>query len=321
MDICDILRKEGSKWIYDIKELKRFIEEISINFTSKEELQKYIGVYKGFLNIIEKKHNIKFDYNFSENKRPIYQSYDWCYQKYIIEQKTYEEMANEIGVTKRVIQKWCCEKHKLNKSTIKKYLKLNDMQNKLIKASILGDGHIAKKEDQPYFTVGHAENQKEYLYWKYNILSNLCNKKPSVRDNRVRSFNGKEYECQRFYHFNTRVIEDLKIIRGTPTIDILKELDEFMFSIFILDDGSKKNVSWEICLADYNEEEKKIFIDVCINKLKLNPKIKKDRRYILFDSISSRKIDGFILNSIPNNLDIVKQKVLKGGNANEYEIQ
>ena len=65
----------------------------------------------------------------NSNFKAIYQNYDWCYQKFIVENKSHKEMADEAGCSLRVIQKWCSEKHKLNKRTFKENKHLSDKQS------------------------------------------------------------------------------------------------------------------------------------------------------------------------------------------------
>lgn len=316
MKIEEILHKNKlNHWEYDIEKLKVFVEEESKKYVGKGELCKAMGVYTDFLNNVEKKNNIKFNYNFNVGKfnpdfKAIYQDYNWCYQKYIIERKTYQEMADELGCSKRVIEKWCCERHQLNKHTMRKYLKLNTTQRKLITVSLLGDGHIDKRENQPIFIVSHAENQKEYLYWKYNILKDLCNKEPSIVNGKAKDFNGEYYFCQTQYRINTKIIDELAEIRNMTKQEIIKQLDKFQLSIFFLDDGYRSNSNWELCFATFNVNEKSLFIDMLKDKFGLVGKIKKDVRYFELNSDSSRKLDDIILKNIPNDLDIIKYKII-----------
>lgn len=59
-----------------------------------------------------------------------------------------------------------------------------------------------------------------------------------------------------------------------------------------------------------NGKEKEYLINTLKDKFKLETHLEKDVRYLLFNSTSSRKIDALILKCIPNELDIVKYKIL-----------
>ena len=56
-----------------------------------------------------KKNSIKFT--------APYQNYDWCFERFINKGMSHQEMADEIGVSKRVIQKWCVERFHIYAST------------------------------------------------------------------------------------------------------------------------------------------------------------------------------------------------------------
>lgn len=253
----------------------------------------------------------KYMKNNNPKFKAIYQDYEWCYQKYIIEGKSHIEMAKEANCSLRVIQKWCSEKHKLNKRTFKENKRLSDKQRELIMFSLLGDGHIDKRETQPIFIISHAENQKDYLYWKYDILKDLCQSEPMYYSECYSTFStGEQYLCKPHYRFGTRIINDLIPIREMSKSEIINQLNEFGICIHLLDDGSRSNSNWQVCVADFNELDKELYIKKCKEDLSLNCHTLKDDRYIQFDAISSRKIDELILSYLPNDLDIVKYKII-----------
>ena len=255
---------------------------------------------------------IKTSYKNSINYKAIYQDYDWCYQKFIVEQKSFKEMAIEAECSKRVIEKWCGEKFKLNNHTLKDYIKLSDIQKQVIMFGLLGDGHIDKREKFPMYIESHAENQKDYLLWKYDILKNLCNKEPFYSKPCSRLINGTLCNVQGQYRLNTKVVSELSQIRNMSKKHIINELNEFGLSLHMLDDGCRGKYNWELCVAEYNTEEKDLYISVCLDKFNLHCHTKKDDRYIIFDSASSKILDNIILNNVPNNLDIINYKILIG---------
>jgi hypothetical protein len=249
-------------------------------------------------------HNSKF--------KAIYQDYDWCYQKFIIENKNYKEISEEANCSLRVIQKWFSEKYKLNWRTRKNILSLNKKQIDLIIGSILGDGHIDKRPKYPNFIVSNSENQKEYLYWKYDIMKNLCNKEPTYNEPFVQKFpNGKEYLCQSFYKFQTRTMNCLVEYRDLSIYERIERLNEFSLSIFFLDDGSRNKNAWELCVAMFNDEDKKLFIKLMHDKFNIDGHYKDcDNRYFRINTEESKKVTEMILKNIPNELDVVKDKII-----------
>lgn len=239
-----------------------------------------------------------------------YQSYDWCYERYINKGISMKEMAAEAGASLRVIQKWCSEKHGLNEWTFKKEKKLTDLQKQIIMFGKLGDGHIDRRENQPMYIESHAENQKDYLFWKWSILKDLCHHEPVYYPPKSREFNGKIYDTQAMYRLNTRIIDDLKPIRNMDIKDIIIQLNDLGLSLHMLDDGFRAHSNWQLCLADYSQDEIDLYIKTCKEKFSLLAKQLKDNRYIQFDAESTRKIDTIILDNIQNDLDVVKYKIL-----------
>ena len=174
----------------------------------------------------------------------------------------------------------------------------------------MGDGHIDKRPDQPIYIESHSEGEKDYLFWKYKELKDLCNSEPKYHKEAFYNFGtDKEYLCQPFYRFETRIINQLKEIREMSRYDKINQLNEFGLCLHVLDDGYRGDV-WELCLAEYTEEEINLYIRLCKQRLDLICLQKKDDRYISFDAKSSRKIDDLILQIMPKELDIVKKKIL-----------
>ena len=249
--------------------------------------------------------------------KAVYQDYDWCYERYINRGMTHQEMADECGATKRVVEKWCSQIHKLNNHTFRKLKKLNDMQKQIIMFGRLGDGHIDRRQDQPMYIECHAEDEKDYLFWKYSFLKDICNQEPVYYKESYNSFgNEKKYLCKPFYRLNTKILDDLYEIRNMSRIEIISKLNELGFCLHILDDGTRNNL-WEVCLAEWSMEEIELYKNTCYEKFGLIGNSNKDIRYFTFNAFSSLKIDQMILNNIPNNLDIVHKKILDNDKIKE----
>lgn len=230
------------------------------------------------------------------------------FEQIITQSKTPTEIANEYGYTTRVVEKWAYEKFNLSNRTYKNLATITPRQRMLILAGTLGDGHIDKREKYPIYIEVHAENQKEYLFWKYELLKNLCMSKPTYKKPCKKIFNEKEYSVQGQYRFTTRAIQQLDEIRKMDRIDKIMELDEFGISLHILDDGYRGSSGWEICLAEWSEEE----IDAYMSKLKsfgAEPRRLHDKRYVGISASTSKTIDMVILKNVPNNIDIIKNKI------------
>jgi len=317
-------KNELNNWEYELSKLIIYIEDLSKKCSGENELNIKLGVYQGFINRLIKKHNLKLNLKYdiksnNPNFKAIYQNYEWCYEKYIIKGLNHKEMAKEANCSKRVIEKWCQEKHGITQKYRQIIKKLNNIQHNLIIGSMLGDGHIDKRETQPIFIVSHAENQKDYLYWKYDILKDLCNIPPTHRPEEIRIFFDKEYLCQKSYRICTRIYDCLLNYRSMTNINLLNQMNEFSFAIWILDDAYRKSSNWELCVAEYKQEEIDYAISLFSRLWDLISYQNKDKRYITFDAESSRKIDKIILNNIPNDLDIIKYKITNNDNLSNQQ--
>lgn len=245
------------------------------------------------------------------NFKAIYQDYDWCYEYYVNQGLNHEEMADIAGCSKRVIEKWCQEKHhidtyfRMNKKT------LNTQQIDLIIGSLLGDGHIDKRENFPLFIVSHAENQKDYLYYKYNIMKDLCEMIPTKYSGRQQyKIVNSICDCQDFYRFNTRTYNAFGPFREMSKIDLIHKLNEYSFSIWMLDDGHcDEKGYWELCAPLATDEERHTLVDVLLNKFGVTALNQKDNRYFRFHTDDSFKITEILLRNIPNHLDIIQDKI------------
>lgn len=244
--------------------------------------------------------------------KAIYQDYDWCYEHFISLGMSHQEMADLSGCKKRTIEKWCTEIHRLDTYARINKKTLNNRQQDLIIGSLLGDGHIDKREKFPLFIVSHAENQKDYLYYKYEIMKDLCRMTPTKYNGEEKTFsNGKTYMCQDSYRFNTGSYYELDKYRKLSKLSLVKMLNEYSFAIWILDDAyhDKSKNLWELCSAMMNREENELALQILKEKFSIIGHVEKDSRYIQFDVPSSRTINEIILRNIPNELDVIQCKI------------
>ena len=298
--------KKGSEWI---DEEVKILEECYSQYMPLLEIQSrlpnrsYASISAkasklGFNNKYIKPNNAKF--------KAEYNDYNWCYERLVNRSMSIADIALESGYSERVLQKWIYEKHHLD---YKRDFKLNDIQKMLVTSGCLGDGHISK--DLTYIE-SHAENQKDYIYWKYNILKNMCNiPEPTYYPATIKYFGDMQYNCQPSYRITTREIVDLENIRNMPRYDKIDCLDALGYSTHFLDDGSYNGYNWNVCLAEWTLEEEKLYIEKLKKLFGVKSWLKKDTRYITVDKESSDIMNSIILNNIPKELDIIKYKILK----------
>jgi hypothetical protein len=302
---------DNDKRIFWTKAEEEKLLNLVLKSTHYKEISKILNKSVNAIN--SKVNSLKIDtseiYKNNPKYKAIYQNYDWCYQKYIIEGLNHDEMALEAGCEKRVVEKWCCERHRLTQEYRKIHKQLSDKQKDLIIGSMLGDGHIDRREDQPMFIVVHAENQKDYLYYKYELLKDFCNIPPTRIEATYREFNSKMYLCQPTYRICTRIHDCFLDYRNKTYKYLLGLMNEYSFCIWMLDDACRSNSNWQLCIAEYTEEDVATALYILKNKFNLSVKQEKDKRYLRFNADSSRLIDKIILRNIPNELDIIKYKI------------
>ena len=132
--------------------------------------------------------------------------------------------------------------------------------------------------------------------------------KPEVE--RYFNSNHKVSLCQKHYRFCTRVHDCLKYYRSLNYSGLLNLINEYSFCIWMLDDGYRDSSNWRLCVAEYTNEDVNLAINLFKQKWEIKAWREKDDRYLIFDAISTRKIDKIILNIIPNDFDIIQYKLL-----------
>ncbi len=238
---------------------------------------------------------------------PLYRNREWLETQKITLNKTNAQIAKEFGFTERVVEKWVGIYGFGNRKY--KFLKhLTTEQIQLIEASLLGDGHISQNLS---FIVSHNEQQKDYLFWKFRLLENLCSHAPTYYPGKEKEVRGQRVFEKPSYRFNTRFLYDLQALRDKPKIDIINNLTEFQISIWMLDDGYRGPYNWELCFGKLGEQEKNAALEI-FTKFGIDGAVRNyDPRYVRFCAENSRKIDDIILHSVPNNLDIIQTKIFK----------
>lgn len=290
---------------------QRFLEwckENSIRFGSYEDMGKKLGMDGSCFKRLMNDYHMELVFDPKARMTPkLYKDKDWLFHEVIELNKKADQIAKENGWTPRVVKKWMGILG-INNNSYKNMKKLSDKQKELISFSLLGDGCIATND---IFIVSHSIKQKDYLFWKYYLLKDLCNKEPSYYAGQQKIIRGKEVFTQPCYRFGTKKITELGEIRNKPISEIINSLNNFGISIWFLDDGYRGS-DWELCVASYTEEEKQLILSK-FNQLGFPSAHlgNYDPRYLYFSANDSRKIDEVILEEIPNELDIIKYKILE----------
>ena len=311
----EVRKISGRFWT---KEEVELLKEMYERGDSCEEIAK--AVHHGAKGIRGKAVSMGFERKIFSKHDPrmtaIYKDKNWCYDRYIVKHKSYDEMAAEANCSKRVIEKWCSDVYGYNLHTYRHFARLTHIEREIVMSGRLGDGHITKG-DKPLYIEVHAEDQKEYLYWKYEQLKTIQTSPPKITLGSVKFFNGKGYNCQNSYRLSTAVLDELGEIRDMSKIDIIDNLTELGVALYFLDDASRSYSNWSLCTGVLTDDEVEHLIAVLCDRFGITMWRNKDKRYATVDAPSSNIIDGFIVKNLPRDMDIIQHKIYKKSKQGE----
>ena len=153
--------------------------------------------------------------------------------------------------------------------------------------SLLGDGRLecrsagVRHPITARFRVHHGEKQKEYVFWKYEMLKNFVSQKPQeiIWDNPKRNLHEVSW------YFHTRSSVELGIIykyfyrNGGKMLP--QNIDQFInprsLAIWFMDDGSNNGNNFTISTHSFSLEEHERIIRFFKNKFGIAGTIVKDR--------------------------------------------
>lgn len=144
---------------------------------------------------------------------------------------------------------------------ISKNIPITQIQKEFIIGCVLGDGSLIKDKGciNPRFTCEHSIKQKEYAYYKYNILNGLSphiryNKRitPDKRNNniyesytvRLNTSPSLLWCYNQFYKSGTKQI----------TKSILNYYTPFAIAIHYMDDGYKDSYGYKLATQSFNNK-------------------------------------------------------------------
>jgi hypothetical protein len=196
----------------------------------------------------------------------------------------------------------------------------SDFQKSILIGSILGDGHLEKRNHlkNALFREDHAINQIEWLKWKYNNLKPFTTSEMWVRDRGSKALmpdgNGgkREYNIQKVCSFSTGVHPYLTYLHGLfyengckvlPKDFINDNFDLVSLAVLIGDDGNFCENSVRICTDNFKKDD--VFFLADIFSRYYNSRItireeKKDKFRIVFTSVKQDiEFFGKIKNILP----------------------
>ncbi len=123
-----------------------------------------------------------------------------------------------------------------------KDIPLTNLQRQMLLGSLLGDACVwrAKPTFNSYIKIDHSARQKEYVWWKYEMLKNIVSAPPRECNTSGNSFEGNFRAC-RFATRSLPCITELHELVGKKKEITQKWLDEINHPIalatWLMDDG------------------------------------------------------------------------------------
>ena len=157
----------------------------------------------------------------------------------------------------------------------------------VIIGSLLGDARLEcrskgiRAKYTARFRVHHGYKQKEYVWWKYEILKDLVSREPRE----ITCINKRRNLKEVSWYFHTKSLKNFGIIheifykkgvKRFPT-EILPILSDKMLAIWYMDDGSNNGGNITLNTHSFSLEDQQIIADFLKEKYHINPTIVKDR--------------------------------------------
>ena len=152
-------------------------------------------------------------------------------------------------------------------------LSFSQKQLMFIIGSILGDGYLDTTTRGYSLRIHHGITQKEYVEFKYSLISNFVNSKPKRSGNayyfRTVSHSLLSQLRSIFYSDHKKVI---------PKLFLRKNFDPFALAIWIMDDGAADKNQLRINTQSFSLEENLWLIKFLQTKFGIKSTINVDRR-------------------------------------------
>lgn len=169
-----------------------------------------------------------------------------------------------------------------------KSLPIDSLQYSLIIGSLLGDGtmRVGKGAANANFKVEQGLQQKEFTFWKYEILNSLVLTEPkvSMRYDENRLPYEKSWWFRTVRHpFLTEIYNRFYVTDGYRAgkkivpLDIQKDLNSFALAVWIMDDGSYSDGKIDISTYAFSIEEIILLQKVIQDNFDCTAKYYKDR--------------------------------------------
>ena len=171
---------------------------------------------------------------------------------------------------------------------IKNDIEISAKQKSFIIGSLLGDGtmRLGKGAVNTNFKVEQGLEQKDFVFWKYEILKNLVFTEPKISYRN--DSNGNKYQKSWWFRtirhpllteiFDRFYIKDgYKTGRKIVPIDLIKDLDAFGLTVWIMDDGSYSRGKIDVSTYSFQLPEINLLCEILQKNFGVHMKYYRDR--------------------------------------------
>jgi LAGLIDADG DNA endonuclease family len=181
---------------------------------------------------------------------------------------------------------------------------LTDLQRDFVIGSLLGDAYLMPTTAGCCLRVSHGEQQRLYVDWKFEIISDLVRTAPRA--------------CGRSYYFRTVTHPDFSGLReafyapgaskGIPIDLIERELTAFGLAIWFMDDGATDRNQLRINTQGFSRDENLVLAEFLHAKFGITVQLNKDKdRHRL--RIAAKSVDRFVDLVAPHIIPSMRYKL------------
>ena len=166
----------------------------------------------------------------------------------------------------------------------KKKLRLNSTQKSLLVGSLLGDGtlRVGKEAINANLKIEHGLLQKEYVFWKYEILKNWVPTPPKI-SYRYKEDTKEKYEKSWWFrtvrHPEITEFWSIFYLNGKKVIplNIDKFLSPLVLAVWVMDDGSFNKNKLDLSTYSFSLNEIKLLQKALNSKFNIESYFYRDR--------------------------------------------
>ena len=172
--------------------------------------------------------------------------------------------------------------------SLKKEMRLTPMQRSFIIGSMLGDAtmRIGVKAKNANFKIDHCLEQKEYVFWKYEILKNFVTTPPrlsyrttteGVRYRKSWWFRTLRHPALTEIYNQFYTTDSYRCGRKIVPAFIIDSMDAFIMAVWVMDDGSYNQNKIDISTYSFTLQEIKKLRNIIKKKFNITMLYYKDR--------------------------------------------